>query len=456
MGGHQGNSGPAPIAGKFRLCERIGESAWSEMYRAERIADFPQTVAIKLPRPGADIGVAIARLSEEQRALAPLHHPGIGALVDACLDAPSPWLAVEFIDGQPLDLYCARHSVGVRQKIEMAREVLSALAHAHQRLVIHGDLSFAHVLVEQDGHPHLIGFSRPQEHTAACESEHRGLRFLSPEQLSGQPLTTAADVYSTGAILALLLTGQHGDEERCDDPQQRDATIAPAAVEPPSSRCAGPLRRQLRGDLDAILLRALQPVPAARYASVTAFAEDLGNYLGGLPVEARRGGSWYRLRKFAGRNRLVAAAAAALALILLISGVVVALQAVRASRARVQAETRLGDMERLTNSLLGEISNDLSTLPNSAPVEEMLLRRTGDTLDQLTQQEGDSPAFDEELAREYLQLGELYARLPGDGKQAATAANKGIAILEAARNKNMQSPQALDLKARLLRLRAHP
>lgn len=456
MGGHPGNCGPAPIAGKFRLCERIGASSWSEVYRAERIADFPQTVAIKAPRPGADIGVVIARLKDEQRALAPLHHPGIGVLVDGCFDPPAPWLAVEFIDGIPIDVYCTRHSLDVRQKIEIVREVLSALAYAHQRLVIHGDLSFAHVLVEQDGHPHLIGFSRSRELAAASEAEHRDLRFLSPEQLSGQPLTTAADVYSTGAILALLLTEKHAFEERCDDRQQRDAAIAPAAIEPSSTRRAMPLRRQMRGDLDAILLCALQPNPADRYASVTAFAEDLDNYLSGLPVEARRGGSWYRLRKSAGRNRLVSAAATALALILLFSGVVAALQAIQASRARAQAEMRLRDMERLTNSLLGEISNDLSALPNSAPVEEMLLRRTGETLDQLTQQEGNNPAFDEELAREYLQLGELYARLPGDGRQAAEAAGKGMAVLEGVRKRGKGSPQASDLETRLRQLHDRP
>ena len=456
MGGYQGNFDSTQIASKFRLCERIGESAWSEVYRAERIADFPQTVAIKLPRPGADISLAIARLKDEQRALAPLHHPGIGALVDYCFDPPAPWLAVDFIDGMPIDVYCTRHSLTIRQKIEIVREILAALAHAHQRLVIHGDLGFAHMLVEEDGHPYLIGFSRSHELDGAREAEGRDLRFLSSEQLSGQPLTTAADVYSTGAILTLLLTGKHPFEEHRTDPKQWVKAIVQSAPAPPSTRCTGPLCRQMRGDLDAILLRALQPNPAMRYASAAAFAEDLGNYLSGRPVEARRGGSWYRLRKFAGRNRLVSAAAAALALILVFSGAFVALQAVQASRARAKAETRLRDMERLTNSLLGEISNDLFALPNSAPVEEMLLRRTSDTLDLLMQQEGNNAVFDEELAREYLQLGELYARLPGDGEQAATAANKGLAVLEAARKKNKKSPQALDLEARLRQLRDHP
>ena len=409
------------VIGRFRLCERIGESRTFEVYRAQRIADFPQTVALKLPRSGVGMDAAIVRLREEREALAPLHHPGIAALIDFSFEPPTPWLAAEFVDGPPLDRYCEQHSLAIRQRVELVREVLLALVYAHQRLIVHGGLCFRHVLVDAEGRPRLIGFG-PASDPVAPPAEDAGLSFAPPEKLSGQPLTTAADVYSAGAM---LLAGTYPFQKK-------------------------------RGDLDAILRHAMAAQPEDRYPSAEALAADLDNYLRGMPVEARNGGWFYRLRKFAARNRAVAAATAVLLVILLGCGVIVANRAVQAARARAQAEQRLGDMQRLTGSLLGEFSNDLSTLPGSAPLQEMLLRRTGDTLDQLAQQEGKNPALAEELARDYLQLGELYARLPGDGRQAAMAAARGLAILEAARTKRKASSQRLDLEARLSRLRGQP
>jgi hypothetical protein len=186
----------------------------------------------------------------------------------------------------------------------------------------------------------------------------------------------------------------------------------------------------LRGDLDAILLRALAPEPAARYADAGAFAADLNRYLTALPVEARRGGLFYRSGKFARRNRLIAAALALLAFIVAGSGAVVVEQNLQAARARAQAQTRLADMQRLTDSLLVQLSADLERLPGAEPVQAVVLQQISMTLGSMAQEAGSERQFRENLAQEYLLLARLLERHPQHGLTAASEAKRGLAVLQ--------------------------
>lgn len=447
---------PHPDAGPFRLLDTIAETGHGILYRAERAHDFTQAVAVKLPRlQPSDGAVALQaatdRLRDEQRSLAPLQHPAIAALVDASFDArPLPWLAVEYIEGLPLDRYCALERLGLRQRLALVCAVLAALDHAHQHLVVHGDLNFSRILIDRDGLPHLVGFrpSRELLHSPGAED----LSFVSPESLAGQPLTTATDIYTAGLLLCLLLTGKHPFEQDRGDSRRWAHAILCLPPARPSSLCSGALGRSVRGDLDAILLRALAPLPAARYATAGAFAEDLQAFLHGLPVEARNGGPLYRLRRFAARNRLLSSAAALLLLVLLASAAVVARQGIQARRARIQAQARLHDMQRLTGSLLGQFSSDLDRLPGSAPVENLLLARAGQTMDQLARQAGNDAVLRQEIAREYLRLGQLLLR-EGDAAAAQAAARKGLDVLQPLPASRRAAAPVQGIAEQLVRLR---
>jgi len=394
----------ASIAGKFRLLERIGHDEAFDLYRAERICDFAQTVAIRLPRPGSALpaDMLAERLRTAQRALAPLHHPGIAALVDASLAPAAPWLAVEFAEGLALDEYCASYALSLRARIALFAAVLDAVAFAHRHLVVHGRLTFAHIRVDEAGAPRLIGFDAtdPQDSCANNES-----------------LSTATDLRDGARLLFALLAGK-------PLPAQ-----LPEPLPRPSSLCTGAARRHLRGDLDAILGRALATDAASGYPDAGALAGDLRNYLARLPVEAREGGFFYRIYRFAQRNRLVAGALLLLALIVAGSTAVVVRQSIQARRARLQAEARLADMQRLTDSLLGQLSGELARLPGSEPVQALLLQNISNTLDQMGSQAGTDPAFRQNLAREYLLLARLLQQQPQPGLTPQQAAARGLEVL---------------------------
>jgi len=386
---------PVTMGGKFRLLESIGQSEDYAVHRAERIADFAQTVAIRLPHPDPNQPTAafLESLRTEQRALAPLHHAGIAALVDASLDPAQPWIATEFAEGEDLDIFCTHHKLDLERRLHLFLQVLDALAFAHRQLVVHGALSFRRMRMDQAGSARLVGFTVDAE-TA--------------------PLATAADVLGAGRLLHQLLTGK--------------PAAAPTVL--PSSLCAGAPRRKLRGDLDAILLRALDAEPEARYPDAGAFAADLRNALSFRPVAARHGGALYRTLRFARRNPLLASAITLLALIAAGSGAVVVEQNLQAARARTQAEARLADTQRLTDSMLVQLSAELDRLQGTDAVQALLAANISTTLDRMAEEAGSNREFRENLAQEYLLLARLLERHPQPALTANNAAKRGLAVLE--------------------------
>lgn len=318
--------------GPYRLEARLGAGGMAEVWRAQRDdGAFARTVAIKLlfrhvggPRQQ---GTFAQRFSRERDILATLHHPNIAALHDAGVTASGqPWLALEYVEGQPLTAWCDRMRLGVRGRVELFGQVLLAVQHAHANLVIHRDLKPANILVTTAGQVRLLDFGiaklMEEGGDALADTEltrHAGrmmtVRYASPEQLTGQPLTTACDVYSLGVVLYELLCGHLPYETKVETPAQLEQAILEVEPRPPSRRALTSaaatarggrdgvaLHRLLGNELDAVVLRALAKRPADRYASVEALRVELERWLAGEPVEARAPTRAYRLRKFVGRH----------------------------------------------------------------------------------------------------------------------------------------------------------
>lgn len=308
--------------GPYTLVRLVGEGGMGWVWLAER-ADgaLTRTVALKLPKWTWSLPDLTARLARERDILASLEHANIARLYDAGVDdAGRPYLAMEYVDGQPIDAYCREHALSLEARLQVLLQVAHAVAYAHSRLVVHRDLKPSNIVVAADGSVRLLDFgiatlldtsatTRPA--VTSPGTRIFTLQYAAPEQITGGPIGTPTDVYALGLVLYELLTGAA---------PYRSAKMSAAALE--EAIVAGDTRlasaaatdrtvaRRLRGDLDAILNKALKPDPAERYASVHAFAEDLERFLKHETVSARPDSAAYRLRTFARRHRPGIAAAA--------------------------------------------------------------------------------------------------------------------------------------------------
>jgi serine/threonine-protein kinase len=338
--------------GPWRLLRLLGEGGMGQVFLAERAdGQMKREVALKLPRLGwlDRVGGLAERLARERDILAALAHPHIARLYDAGVDELGrPWLALEFVDGQPLTDWCTQRGSGVAERLQLLLQVADAVSAAHARLVVHRDLKPANILVTPEGRAMLLDFGiaglvQPDGAAGATVVGPRALTrdYASPEQVRGLPLGTASDVYSLGVVAYELLAGVRPYRPRRDSPAALEDAIEHDDAPPASRACAEPVRaRALRGDLDAILAKALRKLPAERYASVDAFAQDLRRHLAHEPVLAQPDSLAYRGAKFLRRHALPVAAGTATALALAV-GLAVALaqaEAARASAAIAQAE----------------------------------------------------------------------------------------------------------------------
>ncbi|MGH9845142.1 MAG: protein kinase domain-containing protein [Blastocatellia bacterium] len=339
--------------GPYRLVREIGYGGMGAVWLAERDdARFQKQVAIKLIRAGlveaGDANGAARRFREERQILARLEHPSIARLIDGGETADgSPWLALEFVEGERIDQYCQRRSLSLNERLELFRKVCDAVHYAHQNLVVHRDLKPANILITKDGAPRLLdfGIARLLDAEGAMRDvtltyqRMLTLDYASPEQVRGKQITTTSDVYSLGVVLYELLSGKRPYD--LSEKSLTDAVHIIGEVEsPPPSQAveSEKLRRQLAGDLDNIVMMALRKEPARRYASVEQMSRDIQRHLEGLPVTASPATWSYRGRKFVRRNKGVVVAAALITLLLLIAGIAVAWQARIARRQRDQAQ----------------------------------------------------------------------------------------------------------------------
>lgn len=344
--------------GDWTLLQRLGGGGMGEVFAAERERDgFCQRAAIKLMALGIGGWAAIQRFHAERAFLAALEHPGIARIIDGG-DAPDgrPWIAMEFVDGQPIDQWCRAHQLDIRGRVQLFLHVLDAVDAAHRRLILHRDLKPQNVLVDTEGRVRLLDFGIAK----SLAGEGEGLTgtgltpltpdYASPEQLAGKALSMASDVYALGVMLHELLTGRRvlaratvplGEAAQWlarHPPTRPSAAIDAHALALPETALAS-WRKQLAGDLDRVLLQALAPDVDRRYQTAQALAEDLQRWLDLRPVSARIGEWGYRLRLFVRRHALASVASLVAAMALTIGLAIAARQALetRAQAARAEA-----------------------------------------------------------------------------------------------------------------------
>jgi serine/threonine-protein kinase len=348
--------GPGQRVGPYRLKKPLGRGGMASVWLAERTDGLvSHQVALKLPH--AVWGDAFAgRLGRERQILAGLEHPHIARFYDTGLDEQGrPWIAMEYVEGQAIDAWCRDRDLGVRERLEVMLQVLGAVAHAHHRLVIHRDLKPANILVTADGQAKLLDFGiakliQGDETAGSALTELTGraltIAYASPEQIRGEPLGTASDVYSLGVIAFELLAGRRPYDVKATYRDGEALARAIADVEPrraSDAACSPALRRTMRGDLDAVLARALEKDLARRYPAVEDFAQDMRRYLAGEPVSARPASRTYRAAKFVRRHRVGVAMTAAL---MLSVGIGAGLSLWQARAARQEAARAASELRR--------------------------------------------------------------------------------------------------------------
>jgi len=374
--------------GPYRLVRELGRGGMGIVYLAERAdGQFWQRVAVKLVQRGLHGPELRGRFEAERQILAALEHPNIARLLDGGITPDGrPYLVMECVDGLPIDEYCRRHDLDLRERLHLFCTAARAVQHAHRYLVVHRDLKPSNILVTGRGQAKLVDFGiakilDPARLRLDAPDTRTGMRFLtpeyaSPEQVTGRPVTTASDVYALGVVLYELLTDRRplrlaglsaAEAERVvlsSDPLPPSAAVR-SEGDPDGSRRARPLQ----GDLDRIALMALRKEPERRYASPEALAEDVERYLAGDPVRAARDGRWYRAGKFVRRHRLGVAASFAVFLSLT-GGLAAALwQADRAGDARDRAEAALGetrDVNAFLVGLFGTEESEAGTIDSAA------------------------------------------------------------------------------------------
>ncbi len=439
-----GVAGEAPGAGltagdrigPYRVSKEIGRGGMGAVYLAARISDFEQQVAIKRVQAGRWEAALERRFLDERQILARLDHPNIARLLDGGrLDDGSPYLVMEYIEGQPIDQYCERRRLSVRQRLELLRAVCGAVQYAHQNLVIHRDLKPSNILVTPEGVPKLLDFGIAEllgKEPAAGAVRKATLpgpmtpRYASPEQLRGEPVSTASDVYALGLIAYRLLAGRL--PEPVVDPDGGDGPGWPAnqALPAKPSTVARQLerqgtggsgrwrrdrgRRRLAGDLDAVVLKALHADPRRRYPSAERLAEELRRHLAGLPVEARGAGFRYLAWKWLERRRGWLAAASLLACSLLAGGVATYHQARVADHQRARAERRFGEVRHLANAFLFDFHDAVAELPGSTEARRLVVTTALEYLERLAGDSDDDPRLLGELATAYARIGDVQGR----------------------------------------------
>ena len=415
--------------GAYELIEQIGSGGMGEVYRAVRADDeYQKQVAIKLVRVGQDSAFVVQRFRVERQILAALDHPNIARLLDGGTTGEGlPYFVMELIDGEPIDRYCASRALDVAARLRLFLQVCGAVQYAHQRLTVHRDLKPTNILVSTDGSPKLLDFgiakilaAQPQARSdAESKTEFRMMtpRYASPEQRGGQPITTASDVYSLGIVLYELLTGgKLADVSVKASTSGSVAVLLPRFTKPSAavrraqgesrSTAAAKLDKQLRGDLDNIVLKAIEHEAARRYDSVEQFAEDIRRHLQHLPVVARPATVAYRVRSFARRHRVGVGAAALILLAMLVAVLTTQREARIAEQAlaRARAESRASD--QVMGYLLALFDGASPDKTGGKPIDPRALVDRGQS--QLDGHLSDQPML---RARMLAALGTLYCKL---------------------------------------------
>lgn len=414
-------------AGPYRILREIGRGGMGVVCLAKRDdGEYQAFVALKLIGNGVQAAKFAKLFWRERQILAQLDHPNIARLLDGgTTQAGQPYYAMEFVDGEPLDKYCQQHSLSLRGKLELFMAICSAVSYAHRNLIIHRDLKPGNVLVTREGIPKLLDFGVARILADEAQTEATTVTpltplYASPEQMKGEPLTVAADIYSLGVLLYELLSGRHpyGSVEG-----SAAGVLATLEKTPISLR---ERNRDLPPDLENIVMMALRKEPERRYATVDALCDDTRDFLGGFPVRAAPDTFAYRFSKFAKRNRWAMIAGSVALLAMMISGIIV-------WREKQQAEMRFQQVRQLAHSVVFDLDDAIEDLPGSSRARELLIARGLGYLNALVKNRGHDPGLSFELAQAYVKIGSAQGDLEqanvGDREGALASYNKARALL---------------------------
>ena len=469
--------------GVYKIIRELGYGGMGAVYLAERTdGKFEQKVALKLLKREMNTAAIRRRFAQEREILASLKHPNIASLLDAgTTDDKIPYIAMEYVEGLPIDDYCNKNGLNVEQRLDLFREVCATVDFAHRNLVVHRDLKPSNILINSDGSPKLLDFGiskilseeLDQKNTATVTK--MGVMtpsYASPEQLQNKSVTTATDIYSLGVILYEFLSGHRPFETKESDikeiykavieidpplpsamantfskqfkqnadektPIVAEKKVESSETEPANIRHTSPQilnlnSNSIRGDLDNIVLKALRKEPERRYLSAENLSEDIKRHLRGLPVTARPNTFSYRAEKFINRNK-VSVFAGFLIILAIFGGIGATLWQARIARAeKTKAERRFNDVRQLANSFLFDLSPKIEKLPGSTEARRELVTLALQYLDSLSQEAGDDPQLQQELAAAYEKVGDVQGKPSnpniGDIKGAIQSYEKALAI----------------------------
>jgi tetratricopeptide (TPR) repeat protein len=442
--------------GPYLVLDQAGLGGMGIVYHAVRDNDYRQEVALKIVRPDVRADFLIERFHIERQALALLNHPNIARLLDGGTTPDGwPYLVMEWVDGQPVTDYCKTRNLNLKDRLRLFLEVCGAVEHAHRNLVVHRDLKPSNILIMAEGIPKLLDFgiakifSPEMKDDPGSRAATRLLtpEYASPEQLRGETVTTATDVYSLGAVLYEMLTGVRPRNQDRKVPLELAGT--PCGHEPPAPSAAtgagGVTAGELRSDLDNIVLKAMQHDPARRYASAAHFSEDIRRYLQGMPVIARKDTLGYRVGKFARRNRVGVIAGALIVAALAVGGAAALWEGRIAVAERARAERRFNDVRKLAHSVLFEFDDAIKNLPGSTQARSFVVKRTLEYLDGLASEARGDRSLQEEIAAAYQRVGAVQGdpQFPnlGDTRGALASSQKCLAIREALSRADPGNPE---------------
>ena len=409
--------------GTYRIIRRIGRGGMGSVYLAERADEqFRRLVAIKAVNADLVDAETLRRFQNERQTLAALDHPNIIKLLDGgATEDGAPYLVMDYVDGQPIDEYCNARQLSIAERLQLFRTVCAAVTYAHQNLVVHRDLKPSNILITPDGVPKLLDFGIAKllkpEYSATVAVTRGDLRpmtprFASPEQVLGQPITTASDIYSLGVLLYLLLTGTHPYQLKNQSALELERAVCETTPEKPSvsvMRAVRPaategrhenLARRLSGDLDMIVLMAMRKEPQRRYSSAEHLAEDIRRHLEGLPVLARKDSWRYRTSKFVARHKAAVAAGIAVTAALISSTLI-------ARSERNIAQKRFEELRQFADFALNDL--DEAMRKGVTPARKKLVGKALEYLDGLERESRHDPAIERDLVRGYIKMGDAKA-----------------------------------------------
>lgn len=458
------------LIGPYQVIQELGRGGMGAVYLAVRADDeYQKRVAIKVVQHDLGNPEVLRRFRNERQILAGLDHPYIARLLDGGTTPDGmPYVVMEYVEGDPIDRYCDHHRLSTSERLKLFRDVCAAVHYAHQNLIIHRDLKPGNILVTAGGVPKLLDFGiakllNPELGPQTQAITRMAMRLMtpeyaSPEQIRGEPITTASDIYSLGVVLYELLTGhrpylfknyQSQEIEHIvsfEEPERPSTVVGRREIHAQESPDSAPnarqtardrerLRRQLAGELDAIVMMALRKESQRRYASAEQLSEDIRRHLEGRPVRARPDTLSYRTSKFIKRHK-IGVAAAALVLLTLIGGVMATTWQARIARAeRARAEQRFNDVRKLANSFIFEVHDNIADLPGSTRAREVLVKSALEYLNSLAEEAGNDPSLQRELASAYQKVGDVQGNPTnanlGDTAGALASYRKALTIAEA-------------------------